>query len=40
MWRWSRPVVDRHDVDAVLAALFDIRRLLNQIRIILEEDDE
>ena len=38
--RWSRRgAVERADVDAVLAVLFDIRRELAEIRIILGEDD-
>lgn len=32
-------MVEREDVDAVLAALFDIRRELIRIRTILNEDD-
>jgi hypothetical protein len=37
-WKWKRPV-EREDVDAVLAVLFDIRGELIRIRIILGEDD-
>jgi hypothetical protein len=37
-WKRKRPV-EREDVDAVLAVLFDIRNELARIRIILEDDD-
>jgi hypothetical protein len=34
------PAFDRADVDAVLAALIDIRRELAEIRILLSDGDE
>ena len=40
MWRKPETVVEREDVDAVLAALIDIRRELIRIRTMLEEDDD
>jgi hypothetical protein len=33
------PLIERRDIDAVLAALFDIRHELSQIRTILKEED-
>ena len=38
LWK-RRTLIERADIDAVLAALFDIRYELDQIRIILKEDD-
>jgi hypothetical protein len=40
VWRKPTPVIDRDDVNAALGALFDIRRLLTQIRTILREDND
>jgi len=37
-WPWRSPV-EREDVNAALAALFDIRHEVNRIRTILDEDD-
>lgn len=37
MWR-REPVVVREDVDAILNALFDIRRLLAELVALQEED--
>jgi hypothetical protein len=38
---WLRsPIVEREDVDAMLAVLFDIRRELRRIRHLLEDDGE
>ena len=39
MLRKREPLIERDDVDAVLAVLFDIRGELAEIRIILGEDD-
>jgi hypothetical protein len=33
-------LVEREDIDAMLAALFDIRNELNRIRIILDEESD
>jgi hypothetical protein len=35
-----RPILEREDVDALLAVLFDIRRELRRIRHLLEDDGE
>jgi hypothetical protein len=37
VFRSGSPRIEREDIDAVLAALFDIRDELNRIRIILDE---
>ena len=39
MWWKRRSLIERADVDAVLAALFDIRNELIEIRIILGEEN-
>jgi hypothetical protein len=36
---WRTRQIERDDISAVLAALFDIRRELIRIRTILNEDD-
>lgn len=39
MWR-SEPLLEREDVDAMLAVLFDMQRELKAIRKLLEDDGE
>jgi hypothetical protein len=36
----TEPVIEREEVLALLSVLFDIRRELSEIRIILEGEDE
>jgi hypothetical protein len=40
VWRRRQPLLEREDVDAMLAVLFDIRRELADIRHLLEDDGE